>query len=427
MNDVAAHPGTVIELDVEKPAAGGRMLARREGHVVLVWGAVPGERVRARIERTGKGVLYAETTHVVSASPDRRDAVRDWRCGGSVFAHIAYPRQLALKGEIIQDALGRIGHIPLPAPPPVIGSPELGYRMRARLHARDGRIGFFREGTHDVCDAAGTGQLARATSDWIAAAQDLVRRERGLAGVEIAENMPGDQRAVHLELHEGADTAPFARLLDIGPLTGLSAQRADRPAADRLAGEPFVTDVLQAGDDSASALTLRRNVRAFFQGNRFLIERLVQHVTSLVPTAPAVDLYAGVGLFGLSLVAAGADGVTLVEGDPISGADLDANAALFGARTRVEHRSVEAYLTAATPPARATFIVDPPRTGLSKEALAGIIRQQPARIVYVSCDVATLARDTRTLLDARYDLGGLTGFDLFPNTAHVESVALLTR
>jgi 23S rRNA (uracil1939-C5)-methyltransferase len=392
-----------------------------------VWGAVPGERVRARVERTGKGVLYAETTDVVSASPDRREALKDWRCGGSVFAHIAYPRQLALKGEIVQDALGRIGHVPLPAPPPVIGSPELGYRMRARLHVRDGRIGFFREGSHDVCDAAGTGQLAKATSEWIAAAQDLVRRERGLAGVEIAENVPGDQRAIHLELHAGADTAPFARLLAIGPLAGLSAQRADRPAAERLAGEPFVTDVLQAGSDPASALTMRRNVRAFFQGNRFLIERLVQHVTSLVPAGPAVDLYAGVGLFGLSLAAAGADRVTLVEGDSVSGADLEANARPFAAQTRVEHRSVEAYLKSATPPAGATFIVDPPRSGMSREVLTGIIRHQPARIVYVSCDVATLARDTRTLLDAGYELGELTGFDLFPNTAHVESVALFTR
>ena len=84
---------------------------------MLVWSAIPGERVRARIERAGKGVLYAETTEVVSASPDRRDAAMDWRCGGTVFAHIAYSRQLALKGEIIQDALGRIGRVPLPAPP----------------------------------------------------------------------------------------------------------------------------------------------------------------------------------------------------------------------------------------------------------------------------------------------------------------------
>jgi 23S rRNA (uracil1939-C5)-methyltransferase len=424
---VAIDVDVILELDIEKPAAGGRMLARREGHVVLVWGAIPGERVRARIERAGKGVLYAETTEVVSASPDRRDGVLDWRCGGTVFAHIAYARQLALKGEIIHDALGRIGRLPLPAPPAVIESRERGYRMRARLHARGGRIGFFREGTHDVCDVASTGQLASATVEWIAAAQDLLKHERGLAGIEIAENVPGDQRAIHLDLHEGADAAPFAKLLGIGPLTGLSAQRADRHTANVLAGEPFVTDVLQVTADPAPTLTLRRDVRAFFQGNRFLLERLVHHVMSLVPAGPVVDLYAGVGLFGLSLAAAGADRVTLVEGDPRSGADLNANAELLAARARVEHRTVEAYLRSTTAPAHATFIVDPPRTGMSKEALAGIVRHAPSRIVYVSCDVATLARDTRTLIDAGYELGELTGFDLFPNTAHVESVAVFTR
>jgi 23S rRNA (uracil1939-C5)-methyltransferase len=424
---VAIDADVILELDIEKPAAGGRMLARREGHVVLVWGAIPGERVRARIERAGKGVLYAETTEVVSASPDRRDGVVDWRCGGTVFAHIAYARQLALKGEIIHDALGRIGRLPLPAPPVVIESRERGYRMRARLHARGGRIGFFREGTHDVCDVATTGQLASATGEWIAAAQDLLKRERGLAGIEIAENIPGDQRAIHLDLQEGADATPFAKLLAIGPLTGLSAQRADRHAATVLAGEPFVSDVLQVTGEPAATLTLRRDVRAFFQGNRFLLERLVHHVMSLVPAGPVVDLYAGVGLFGLSLAAAGADRVTLVEGDPTSGADLNANAEPLAARALVEHRSVEAYLRSTTAPARATFIVDPPRTGMSKEALAGTVRHAPSRIVYVSCDVATLARDTRTLIDAGYDLGELTGFDLFPNTAHVESVAVFIR
>ena len=214
------------------------MLARHEGQVVLVWGAIPGERVRARIERVGKGVLYAETAEVVSASADRRAAAMDWRCGGSVFAHVAYPRQVALKGEIIQDALGRIGRVPLPAPPAVMASPEHGYRMRARLHARDGRIGFFREGTHELCDAASTGQLAPATNAWIASAQAVLAGERGLEAIEIAENVPGDQRAVHLDLHEGTDPAPFARLVDAGPLTGLSVQRADRPAPERLAGEP---------------------------------------------------------------------------------------------------------------------------------------------------------------------------------------------
>src|SRR5215510_8662494 len=129
--------GDRLELDIDKPTAGGRMLARHNGQVVLVWGAIPGERVRVRIERSGKGVVYAQTVDVLSASPDRRDAIGDWRCGGNVLAHVAYSRQLQLKSDIIRDAFARIGRLPLTDPPPVIASPEEGYRMRARLHVRE--------------------------------------------------------------------------------------------------------------------------------------------------------------------------------------------------------------------------------------------------------------------------------------------------
>jgi 23S rRNA (uracil1939-C5)-methyltransferase len=142
--------GSEITIEVEKPVAGGRMLARHEGQVVLVWGAIPGERVRARIERVGRGVLYAETSEVLTPSVDRRDAGFDWRCGGNVFAHIVYERQLQLKAEIIRETLGRIGHVRLQALPEVIGSPERGYRMRARLHAHVERLGFFREGSRHL-------------------------------------------------------------------------------------------------------------------------------------------------------------------------------------------------------------------------------------------------------------------------------------
>ena len=136
------EPGSIVTLDVEKPAAGGRMLARHHGQVILVWGAIPGERISARVERVGKGVIYADTAQVLSPSPDRRVDVADWRCGGNVLAFVEYPRQLQLKGQIIQDALARIGRLPLAAPPQVIASPEHGYRMRARMHASNGRLGF---------------------------------------------------------------------------------------------------------------------------------------------------------------------------------------------------------------------------------------------------------------------------------------------
>src|SRR5439155_23598212 len=106
-------PGQMLPLTIDKPAAGGRMIARAGGQVVLVGGAIPGERVTARIERAGKGVLYAVTESVEQASPDRRPVDSDPGCGGCLYAHIAYERQLALKSDIIADAFTRIGKLPL--------------------------------------------------------------------------------------------------------------------------------------------------------------------------------------------------------------------------------------------------------------------------------------------------------------------------
>ena len=418
------QPGALLTLDIEKPAAGGRMLARHHGQVVLVWGAIPGERVSAQVERVGKGVIYADTAEVLSPSPDRRSDVGDWRCGGNVLAFVAYSRQLRLKGQIIQDALARIGRMPLTAPPEVIGSPERGYRMRARLHVADGQVGFYREGTHALCRIGQTRQLADATNDWIANVEQVIRREslRGLAAIELSENITGDQRGCHLEVHAGADVAPFKALSD--GLVGLSASRADRNGIAVLSGKPVITDTVKA-------VRFQREVRAFFQGNRFLVERLVEHVTAHVADGPLVDLYAGVGLFGLSAAASRATNVIVVEGDPVSGADLKANAEPFGDRVRVEQQSVERFVASVRHGkddlSGVTIIVDPPRTGMTREALAGVIGLQPARIVYVSCDVATFARDTRTLVDAGYELNEVTGVDLFPNTAHVETISVFGR
>ena len=415
------RPDALIELAIEKPAAGGRMLARHNGQVVLVWGAIPGERVRARIERSGKGVLFAETIDLVSSSPDRRDASADWRCGGNVLAHVRYDRQLQLKADIIRDAFTRIGRMPLDAVPPVLASPEQGYRMRARLHVRGGRIGFMREGSHDVCAVGPTAQMLPATAAWIDAAERRLRADRlhGLTSIEIAENIPATERACHLELEPGSDGRAFAALAADG-LTGLSAQVLDRHAVETLTGVAAVSD-------SVGALRLRRDARAFFQGNRYVLESLVQHVAALVPEGPVVDLYAGVGLFGLWLAATRDAPVTLVEGDAISGHDLDDNARPYAVRARVVRTSVEDFLRRDKSADTATFIVDPPRTGLSHDAVLALVRARPPRIVYVSCDVATLARDARALADADYSLTHISGIDLFPNTAHVETVVVMER
>src|SRR5262245_35514593 len=99
--------GQTVSLSVEKPAVGGAMIARLDGRVVLVSGAIPGERVTARLDEIGKGVAYATTIAVEEASPDRRDPCTDIRCGGSLYAHVAYERQLAIKSQVIADALAR--------------------------------------------------------------------------------------------------------------------------------------------------------------------------------------------------------------------------------------------------------------------------------------------------------------------------------
>src|SRR5215208_2710459 len=404
-------PDALLTLDVEKPTAGGRMLARHNGQVVLVWGAIPGERVRARIERSGKGVLFAETVDVLSSSPDRRSAVGDWRCGGNVLAHATYERQLRLKSEIIRDAMARIGRLLLDAAPAVVASPEEGYRMRARLHVRSSRIGFRREGSHEVCAVGPTGQLLPAPVAWV---EEVERRTgdglKGLASIEIAENIPATARACHLELEPGSDARSFATLAN-DAITGLSAQVLDGRNAETLAGTASVSDAV-------GSLILKRDVRAFFQGNRFLLETLVGHVAALVGDGPIVDLYAGVGLFGLSLAVAGRTAITLVEGDPISGHDLQENARPYAAVARVERSSVEGFLRRSAAAPDATFIIDPPRTGMSREAVDYVIQLQPRVLVYVSCDVATLARDVRILVDGGYSFDHLRAFDLFPNTAH---------
>jgi len=412
-------PGQTLSLTIDKPAAGGRMIARVDGQVVLVSGAIPGERVRARVERVGKGVAFAETLEVEEPSPDRRTPFADLLCGGNLFGHIAYPRQLEIKSQVITDAFARIGHMTLPSPVKVTASAEDGYRMRARLHVRGRRIGFFREGTHDLCDACQTQQLLPETCetlDRLSAAIDSLGLD-DVREIELSENVDATERVVHLDTTQPLDARVAENVLSVEGLT---------PG-------PYVTDVLAIGD---ATLKLRRHVLAFFQGNRYLLRDLVAHVTERVPIGTALlDLYAGAGLFSVAAGVARGAWVIAVEGDRFAAEDLHANGGASGAQITTVRGSVEGL---ATGYARAigrhtgqrlieTVIVDPPRTGMSRGALDGMLTLKAARLIYVSCDVATLARDSRRIVDAGYAIDRADAFDLFPNTPHVETVVVFDR
>ncbi len=423
-------PGDRLTLQVEKPAAGGRMIARHDATIVLVAAAIPGETVEARVEKVHRGTIWATTTRVIEASADRLDRGEDRSCGGSVFAHIRYDRQLALKCDIIRDGFNRIGRMPLPDSVPIRGSPIDGYRMRARLHVRHGRVGFFREGSHELCDPATTRQLLPATLDSLrqleAAIGALPRQP--VAEIEVAENCAADQRAVHLDLLPETDRSRLGSLPAIAGVTGVSCGALGSHHAVTLTGSPTVTDEVRIPAANATlVVTLARHVRWFFQGNRFLLSDLVAGVIDLVPVGRVLDLYAGVGLFAAALAARGDTQVVALEGDRSAADDLKRNATKANGSIAARHQSVETFLSVEKDVRVDTVIVDPPRTGLSKQALAGVLTLEAPRLVYISCDVATLARDARLLVDAGYRMRSVRAFDLFPNTAHVESVVVFDR
>src|SRR5262249_18083492 len=263
------------------------------------------------------------------------------------------------KSEVIADAFRRIGRLELPGPVPVAASPEAGYRMRARLHVRAHRLGFFREGTHEICDARTTRQLLPASCDvldGLAAAMRSVGDE-AVREVELSENVDASQRVVHIDTARPLDARVREKLL----------------AIDGLTPGPFVNDTLRVGD---ATVTLRRHVLAFFQGNRYLLEALVAHVTERVPIGGSLcDCYAGVGRFAVSAAVARAAGVMAVEGDPHAADDLHVNGLNAGAKLYIVRGPVEGFTAGAfrmlgrrfgERPLVETVIVDPPRTGMSR-------------------------------------------------------------
>jgi 23S rRNA (uracil1939-C5)-methyltransferase len=425
------RPGDRLTVRIEKPAAGGRMIARHDGAVLLVSAAIPGELVDVVVDRVQRHTAWAHPAHVLEPSPDRVDSGRDPACGGSVYAHVRYERQLALKQEIVRDAFARIARLPLEHPVPVTGSPTDGYRLRARLHVRGGRAGFFREGTHTLCDPATTRQLR---PDTMAAIERLVA---GLAAAtdatvtdfDVSENVAATERACHLELAPGTAPSRLAASTMVEGFGGVSCWPGDGTRALTLWGTPSVTDVLSLdlGGPHATEIRLTRQARSFFQGNRYLLSSLAARVAALTPPGPVVDLYAGVGLFAIAIAARGESSIVAVEGDAAGAEDLARNARPFGERVKVQHQPVERVESALARARESTIIVDPPRTGLSREALARVVSWRAPRLVYVSCDVATLARDARAIVDAGYRLATVEAFDLFPETAHVESVVAFDR
>jgi 23S rRNA (uracil1939-C5)-methyltransferase len=383
---------------VDKWVYGGEGLARIEGRVVLVPSVLPGETVRIDC---GKDV-HASLVEVLTPAPERvtREDVPCplfTICGGCHYQHAPYQYQLARKVEILREQLQRVGKIKFEGAIDVISGPPLGYRNRAQFHVAGGKIGYLAARSHDLVPVEG----------------------------ECPVSSPRLNQAL-AEMRERLSDPRFPRFVQaIELFTNESDVQINVIESERAVARRFYewTESRQAIDYPTSLGTLRVSSKSFFQVNRFLIEKLVEAALTEQGGESALDLYAGVGLFALSM-ARRFRSVTAVETGSSAAHDLEFNAKRAELTVKVEQARVEDYLERlqVTPE---FVLADPPRAGLGKDVVTHLLRLAPPRITIVSCDPATLARDLAGLTG--YQIESLTMVDLFPQTYHLEAVARLVR
>ncbi|HKA15251.1 MAG TPA: class I SAM-dependent RNA methyltransferase [Myxococcota bacterium] len=380
--------GDLVELRIDGLAAGGDGVGRTaEGRVVFVPFTAPGDVVRARIAELHPRYARAELEEVTAAS-DARVAPHCavfGECGGCGWQHVDYAAQCEAKGRIAEDALRRVGKLAPPGPIAMHPSPApYAYRARARVAVEDGRVGYRRRNSRALCAVRRCPVLCAPAEAQLSALADAPPARNG--EWEIASGAGG------------------ARAHEVGG-----------------AGPPIE---LAVGGDR-----LRVSAGVFFQANPALHAALRDAVTRAAGGGVlALELHAGCGFFTLPLARA-FERVIAVEADPAAAEDLRHNLARAGlanvevATERVE-RALDGRLGAFRPDA---VVLDPPRTGLPRGAAARLCALEPARIAYLSCDPATLARDLAALAGGGYALEAVEAFDLFPHTPHVEVLASLRR
>jgi 23S rRNA (uracil1939-C5)-methyltransferase len=444
--------GDELELTIDSLAYGGAGVARRDGYVVFVQGAVPGDRVRALVSKSKRAYAEARAVELIDPSPDRVAPAADHP--GAPWQVLPYERQLEVKRAQIDDALRRIGKLDgyeLDDTMPAVEQ----WRYRNKLEysfgadQRDGRLicGFHAPGRwHEIVEVTDC-LLASERSN---AARDVVVgwcRARGLtaydrrSGEGLLRNLvvregrrSGQLQARLVTSGGGADFDPhsLARAAADAGVDGLLWTRVDSVAEVTYGGETELLHGSDRIDEQLGGLHFSISPNAFFQTNTEMAERLFTAAIELAGLRGferLYDLYCGIGTIGLLMAPRVAEvwGLELVE-DAIADAIANAkrneidNARFFAGDVRLAMR--ELVSTAGRPD---VLVVDPPRAGLSQKVVRRIIEAGPNRIVYVSCNPTTLAPNAAQLVAAGYTLKRVRPVDMFPQTPHIECVALLTR
>ena len=380
-----------IDVTIEKIVPNGYGMAFAEGLTIFVSLAATGDKLRVRVrEKKGK-VAFAEIIEVLEPSPERTTPECQYFgiCGGCDFQQMTYEAQLASKISIIQDCLSRIGKINFEGDIPIIPSPNpYGYRSRAQWHTdtRAKKIGYFKRYSHNIVDVENCPILAEPLQKTLTNFRENLRWEQFWSNNVEIEAANADERV-----------------------------------------SIYSTEIIEPTQNISFEVGENRyfyNAESFFQGNQFLVEKLIDFAVSDATGENALDLFCGVGLFTLPL----ARKFKKVYGVESNGKAIEfaqkntANARLANVELFAEN--VGEWLAENNPQDIDFVLLDPPRTGAERATIDALLKLKPTQISYVSCDPATLARDLR-LLTVSYTIESITAIDLFPQTHHIETIVRL--
>ncbi|NUR91740.1 MAG: class I SAM-dependent RNA methyltransferase [Nonomuraea sp.] len=410
-----------LELTVGPVAHGGWCVARHDGRVVFVRHALPGERVVAEVTEETTRFLRADAVEILEPSPDRVVPPCPYagpgRCGGCDWQHATLEAQRGLKAAVVAEQLQRLAGLTRDVVVEEVPGVKdgLGWRTRVQFAATPGgRLGFRKHRSHDVEEVDAcliahpeVESVGAEAADW-----------RGAAGVEVIASSVGDRAVVVRPRPRRSVAVPELEA------TASILLESGRGRTEPRRGSGMLRE--QVGDRE-----FRVSGSGFWQVHPGAAETLLDAVLTYATPEPgewALDLYCGVGLFAAGLAeAVGSDGAVFgLESEASAVRDARANLRDLP-QARVERGRVEEALDRFQIERADVVVVDPPRSGLGRDVVERIAGLEPSRIVYVSCDPATLARDLAWFADLRYPLEDLRAFDCFPMTHHVECVALLVR
>ncbi|MGH9774606.1 MAG: 23S rRNA (uracil(1939)-C(5))-methyltransferase RlmD [Candidatus Acidiferrales bacterium] len=420
-----------MQVKIEKLVYGGEGLAHYDGATAFVPYVLPGEVVEIAPLEQKKKFIRGELTRLIEPAPERiaADCPHFTVCGGCHYQHIPYEQQLSFKTEILRETLRRIGKIDWRGEIAVRSAEPWQYRNRAqwKIHPPESvgqsGIGYFRASSNVLCPVSHCPVLS----------PKLEAVLLGIAGALEAGKLPVKMREVeafvdgadeNVLLNVTLDSSP-TRVKDFESILRSAAPGIESILAQDLSGKRM--ELLGPGfiHYDVGGESIRVGHLSFFQVNRFLVADLADEVAARAGVGDlAFDLYAGVGLFTLRLVRNFAR-VIGAEANPAAARDLKVNLAKTGSRARVANEDVESFLAHAKGKPDA-IILDPPREGVERHALERIIALKPRKIVYVSCNPATLARDAAHLLTS-YSIEYLCLFDMFPQTYHLESLMVFEQ